>query len=314
MANRLAIGVDIGGTKIASALADEQGNVVETHQALTGVADGPEAVLDRIAQGIQWLLNKAPQPVVGIGLGSPGHVNPVTGTVRGAVNLAWTDVPLCEAIRKRLPVDLPLWLQKDTNAAVLGELYYGAARGYKDVVLIAIGTGLGVGVVVDGRVLLGANFYATDIGHLTLDPMGRQCACGLRGCIEMYVSGKGLLAGVREHRANYPQSLLAQSDAPPTTAIVQAARDGDPLARTVIEEAAVWLGKLFILCGVTLNPALFVVGGGLGLAAADLLLEHATREFLANVQPPIYENVKIVQSQITVSAVGAACLVWESLR
>ncbi len=314
MTNRTAIGVDLGGTKIAFVLIDEQGHVLATHHVPTGVADGADAVLGRIVGGIQFLLERAEQPVAGIGIGSPGHLNPVTGIVHAAVNLYWRDVPLCTAVRQRLPVDIPIWLQKDTNAAVLGELYYGAARGFKDVVLVAIGTGLGVGVVVDGRLLMGSTYYATDIGHLSLDPAGRLCGCGLRGCTEMYVSGNGLLAGVREHKPDYPDSPLARTGQPSTAAILEAARSGDPLARLVLDEAADWLAKIYICCGVILNPALIVVGGGLGLAAADLLLERAERVFRQNVQPMIHENVQIVQSQGTVSAIGAACLVWDGLR
>jgi len=314
MGSQLAIGVDIGGTKIAFVLIDEIGSIVEMYDVMTGASDGTEAVLDRIAHGIRYLLSKAPQQVVGIGIGSPGHVNPLEGTVQNAVNLGWIDVPLCAAIQKRLPIDLPIWLQKDTNAAVLGEINYGAARGCKDVALVAIGTGLGVGAVVGGQIVVGANYYATDMGHLTFDPEGRRCACGLRGCTEMYISGKGLLAGVREHRLYYPQSPLAQADAPTTVSILQAGREGDPLARVVLDEAADWLGKIFICCGSVLNPAMFVVGGGLGLAAADLLLDRAERVFRRNVHLPIYENLQIVLSQITVSAIGAASLVWEALR
>lgn len=314
MASQLAIGVDIGGTKIAFVLIDEQGTVLETHYELTRVSEGVEAALDRIADGIRYLLDKAPQPVAGIGIGSPGFINPQTGTVYYAVNLDWHNVPLIAAIQERLPVQLSIWLQKDTNAAVLGEMYYGAARGYKDVVLVSIGTGLGMGAVVDGHIVVGADYYATDIGHLVLAPGGRLCNCGLHGCIEMYISGNGLLAGVREHRVAYPQSLLARTDGPSTASILQAARDGDPLAQIVIDEAADWLGKIFIVCGAMLNPAIFVLGGGLGLAAADLLLERAEREFRHNVNRTIYENLQIVLSQITVSAIGAACLVWQGLN
>lgn len=314
MGNRLAVGVDLGGTKIAFALIDEAGTIIETHQMLTNVADGPDTVMDRIAEGIQVSLEAARQPVAGIGIGSPGHIDPTKGVVRFATNLGWSQVSLVQGVKERLSVELPIWLQKDTNAAVLGELYYGAVRGCKDVVLIAIGTGLGVGAVVDGRIIMGANTDATDIGHLSLDPTGRLCACGLRGCIETFVSGNGLLAGVREHRAEYPQSVLAGENAPSTAEILQAARDGDPLGQVVLGEAADWLGKIFIVCGVVLNPARFVVGGGLGLAAADLLLERAERVFRSNVHPPIYEKVQIVRSQIAASAVGAACLVWDGTR
>jgi glucokinase len=314
MEHPLALGVDLGGTKIAFVLIDEQGNVLANHQRLTGVPDGPDAIVERMATGIHSLLEQAHQPVAGIGIGSPGHLNPVTGTVHSATNLGWCDVPLVEGLRQRLSIDLPIWLQKDTNAAVLGETYYGAARGCKDVVLVAVGTGLGVGAIVDGRILLGANVHASDIGHLALDPSGRLCTCGLRGCAETYISGNGLVAGVREHRAYYPESPLAQQAAPSTAAILQAARQGDPLAQLVLGEAADWLGKIFIYCGVILNPALFVVSGGLGLAAADLLLERAEREFRRNVLPPISEKIQIVRSEVTDSAIGAACLVWDALR
>ena len=310
MQNQLAIGVDLGGTKIAFVLVDEQGAVRASHQLPTAVNDGVEAVIDRIAHGIQ----QAGYPVIGIGIGSPGHLNPLTGVVHNAVNLGWREVPLVAALQRRLSGNVPIWLQKDTNAALLGELYFGAARDVQDVVLVAIGTGLGVGAVIGGRIVLGANYFATDVGHLSLDPSGRQCACGLRGCIEMYVSGIGIIAGVHEHRAYYPHSKLAQIESPTTDAILKAARDGDPLANVVLNEAADWLGMAFAQCAVVLNPALFVISGGLGLAAADLLLERAEREFRRRVSLPVYQNLRFVQSQITVSAIGAACLVWHALK
>jgi len=314
MEHPLALGVDLGGTKIAFTLIDKQGNVLANHQQLTRVADGYKAVSERMAVGINRLLEQARQPVAGIGIGAPGRLNLVTGNIQDATNLGWGDVPLVEDLRQRINIDLPIWLQKDTNAAVLGETYYGAARGCKDVVLVAIGTGLGVGAIVDGRILSGANTHAADIGHLALDPSGRQCTCGLRGCTEAYISGNGLVAGLREHRVDYPESPLAHEATPSTVAILEAALQGDSLAQHVLGEAADWLGKIFIYCGVILNPALFVISGGLGLAAADLLLERAEREFRRNVLPPISEKVQIVRSVVTNSAIGAACLVWDALQ
>ena len=218
MQNQLAIGVDLGGTKIAFVLVDEQGAVRASHQLPTAVNDGVEAVIDRIAHGIQHLREQAGYPVIGIGIGSPGHLNPLTGVVHNAVNLGWREVPLVAALQRRLSGNVPIWLQKDTNAALLGELYFGAAR------------------------------------------------------------------------------------------------DGDPLANVVLNEAADWLGMAFAQCAVVLNPALFVISGGLGLAAADLLLERAEREFRRRVSLPVYQNLRFVQSQITVSAIGAACLVWHALK
>ncbi len=313
MADQLAIGVDLGGTKIAFVLIDEQGTVVLSSQLPTRPEEGENAVLDRIAQGIAALLGEAGRPVAGIGIGSPGWINLNTGVVVGAVNLRWRNVPLVEGVRQRLAVDLPIWIQKDTNAGALGEMFFGAARGCTDFVYIAIGTGLGLGAVVNGQLIIGSNFYATDIGHLALNPQGRQCACGLRGCVEMYVSGVGLLAGVREHQAAYPQSPLAQREDVTTVEILQQARGGDPLGRRVIDEAADWLGLALIYSGMLLNPALFVIGGGLGHAAWDLLIERAEREFRQRTLFPVHQKARIVRGEITVSAVGAACLVWDQL-
>lgn len=311
MAEPLAIGVDIGGTKLAFVLINRQGESLATYQLPTQVADGTPAILDRIAQGLQVLLDQAPAPVAGIGIGVPGQVDPVEGIVHNAVNLAWTDVPLRDAVARRLSNGLPIWIQKDGNALALGEMVYGAARGCGDFVHVAIGTGLGGGAIANGQLIIGANFNPTEIGHLALNPEGRQCACGLRGCPEMYISGIGLLAGVQEHRAQYPQSALARLDHPSTTDIIQTARAGDPLAGVVFEEAARWLGAILAMCAGILNPAMFVIGGGLGHAASDLLLDGAWRELQRRTLPATYHRLQIVQSQIASSAVGAACLVWQ---
>jgi len=316
MDNPLAIGVDLGGTKIAFCLIDRQGNVLAAHQVATGVNEGDQAVLDRMADGIRTVLVQASAGnVLGIGIGSPGQVDPTAGTVSNAVNLNWEVVLLRAGLQKRLGTNLPIFLQKDTNATLLGELYYGAARNCRDVVLVAVGTGLGVGVITSGQIVVGARHDATDIGHLAIDPQGRLCACGQRGCTEMYVSGVGLLAGIREHCNAYPESPLAQQDAvsPSTADILSAARAGDPLAQIVLDEAADWLGLIFMYCGVILNPAMFILGGGLGLAAADLLLERAKRVFRARSSLRIHEGVDFRLAQLTSNAIGGACLVWHEL-
>ncbi|MCC7446425.1 MAG: ROK family protein [Anaerolineae bacterium] len=311
MAEPLAIGVDIGGTKLAFVLINRQGESLATYQLPTQVSDGTPAVMDRIAQGITTLLDQAHAPVAGIGMGVPGHTNPVEGIVHNAVNLAWRDVPLRDEVARRLSNGLPIWIQKDVNALAVGEMVYGAAQGCSDFVYVAVGTGLGGGAVANGQLVIGANYNPTEIGHLSLNPDGRQCACGLRGCPEMYISGIGLLAGVQEHRAHYPQSALARLEHPSTTDIIQAARAGDPLAVTVFADAARWLGAIMGMCAGVLNPAMFVIGGGLGHAASDLLLNGARRELQRHTLSATYERLEIVMSQIASSAVGAACLVWQ---
>jgi len=307
----LAVGIDIGGTKIALALIDEQGKTLASDQLPTGAAEGVEAVIGRVVQGAESMLRQANAPVAGIGIGAPGHVNPHTGVVRNAVNLGWDDVPLVDKVRQQ--VSVPVWLEKDANALALGEMYFGAARGCQDFVYIAIGTGLGGGAVVNGQVVSGANTNAMEIGHLSFDPDGRQCVCGQRGCVEMYVSGHGMQDGIVEHQPEFPSSVLAQGT--PTTAdLLDAARKGDPLAMAVMNEAGEWLGVMMACCAGLFNPAMFVLAGGLGHACADFVLPVAKNELSRRVLPATLEKLQIVESQVASSAVGAASLVWHNLR
>ncbi len=311
----LAVGVDLGGTKIASALVTEQGEVVAARQTLTQAGEGPKAVLGRVAAEVNALVANAPGRVAGVGIGAPGHVDPRQGVVRNAVNLGWEEAPLASGVRSRLTIDLPVWIEKDTNASTLGEHFFGAARGCDDFVYLSVGSGLGGGVLANGVLVSGANHNASELGHLSLDPNGRQCRCGLRGCAETVVSGSGLLAMTREKLA--AQTLPTHlTDAPDLTTaeVIAAAKAGDALALAALAEVACWLGIVMAACVAVLNPARIVVGGGLALAASDFLLAGAQRELQRRVLASSCERLEIRLSQLTSSAVGAACLVWHADR
>ncbi len=314
MAEELAIGVDIGGTKIGFVLIDKQGQSLATYRLPTNPSEGTEAVLDRVGQGIRFLLKETDRPVAGIGVGYPGYVNPKTGIVQQSSNIGWSEIPLRAAVSQRLDIDFPIWLGIDANASALGEMYFGAARNYQDFVYATIGTGLGGGAVVGGELLLGANSYAMEIGHIALDIHGRRCVCGMRGCPEMYVSGVGLLAGFREHLPDYSQSALAKIAEPSTAQILEAARAQDELALVVMTEATEWLYKVLVCCVSLLNPALLVIGGGLGHAASDFFIQGLKVQILKRTIPMSHKGLEILESQVSNSAVGAACLVWHGLR
>jgi glucokinase len=310
----LAIGVDIGGTKIAFGLVNEQGETLATHRIPTQMADGSDSLLDNIAQGIEYVVGMTQQPIAGIGIGSPGHVDPVAGWVRNAVNLRWQDVALRDEIQRRLKGNIPIYIEKDANAAALGEMYFGAALGCKDFMLIAIGTGLGGGAVVNGQLVNGANAYAMEVGHIGLNLTTRLCKCGLRGCPEMSVSGTGLLAGFRERRVDYPDSPLAAMIEATTEDILHGAQNGDLLATRIIDDAVEGLGTVMACCAALFNPGLFVIGGGLGHAAFDLLYEKTLRQIRERTLLASHEQVQIVRSEVTSSAIGAASLVWHAQR
>lgn len=301
---KTVIGIDIGGTKIDFILMNEQGEILDNHRLPTAPEEGEAAVLNRIAQGIHYFTEK--YSPAGIGIGCPGYIDSVNGIVRQAVNLHWDEVYLVDVVRQRLTVEMPVYLQNDVNAAALGELYFGAAQQDKNVVYAAIGTGLGGAAIVNGAIVNGADGFAMEIGHLVIKPDGRLCRCGLHGCAEMYTSGLGMLAGVHEYGADYPASLLKPDST--TADILTAAKANDPLAQRVLQEAAAALGKLFGMCANFFNPSLIVVGGGMGLAAAEFLFEPARREMQRYTPPASYQNLRIAPSQIERIAVGAACL------
>ncbi len=310
-----AIGIDLGGTKIASALVSDNGTVLASRHSPTDPTKGPGVVLDRIAEEIKALLMGTDGPVAGIGIGAPGNVLPIDGVVKNAVNLGWTEVPIISEIHSRIGLDLPIYLQSDKNACALGEYYFGAAKGCQDFVYMAVGTGLGGGIIANGYLVEGTGWDAGEIGHMSLDPHGRLCACGLRGCAETVVSGPGLITVTREKlvKKSHATSLI-DTPALNTAEILAAGRAGDELAIASINEVGAQLGVVMAVCVAILNPALFVIGGGFGLAAYDFLEPAARLEMVKRVIYVRYCEQQIVRSHLTSSAVGPACLVWENKK
>ncbi len=314
MTDDLAIGVDLGATKIATALVTSQGQVIGSHQVPTVAARGSQAVIDLIGDEINALLANVSGKIAGIGIGTPGTISPSDGVVRNAVNLGWTEVPLVSGVRSKLAVDLPIWIQKDTNASALGEYYFGSARGYPDFVYLSLGSGLGGGVIANGQIINGAGWQSSELGHFSLDTNGRLCACGLRGCAETVVSGPGLLAVTRELLAAgiYPTSLNGSARLSPAS-ILTAAQENDALARAALDEVGRELGIVMAVCVAVLNPAIFVIGGGLGLAAFNQIVPASRRELEQRVTDSSIHDLQIIPSALTSSAIGPSCLVWYNL-
>jgi glucokinase len=307
----LAVGIDLGATKIAAVLIDRNGRTLATRLAPTLSAEGEQAVFERIADLANELIENAQQPVEGVGIGTPGRVNPSDGIVYGAVNLGWEGVDLSAGVRSRLPQGLPVWVAKDANASALGEYYFGAARGIDDFVYLGVGSGLGSGFMAHGHLVVGSAWIAGDLGHLSLDPHGLPCKCGLRGCSETILSGPGLVNCARRNldQGRMPTRLRAGEELT-STSILEAAQTGDALALAALEEVGRCLGIMLAICVTTINPAMIVIGGGLGLAAFDYLAPAASAELAQRALRQRWQNTAIVPSKIANSAAGAACLVW----
>ena len=308
---QFAIGIDIGGTKIASALLSEMGEVMQSSQMPTLIEEGTEAVLDKIAHQILDLARLSPGNLAGVGIGSPGKVDSDHGVVYNAVNLGWEEVHLTEEIASRVKRSLPIWVQKDANLSALGEQYFGAGQGLRDFVYLGIGSGLGAGLISDSRLITGSNWYAADVGHLSVNPDGPLCVCGGRGCAETVASGPGLVRVTQQMLVNSPTNTLLSNGVELTpTDILAAARQNDGLALKALAEVGRVVGIIMSACTVILNPSRIVVGGGLGLAGYDFIIPAARQELMRRTIPESRALLEILPSQVESPAIGAASLVW----
>lgn len=310
---QLAIGVDVGATKIAAVLADDSGTTLLKTQCPTEANRGATAVIETVGDIIQDLLNRSPGNVTGIGIDTPGQVNPADGIVRGATNLGWEEVNLVHSLQSYLQLSMPIFVIRDAYAEILGEAYLGSGQGIKDLVYLGLGSGLGGGAMSNGRLICGSTLNASEIGHLSLDRNGRLCKCGLYGCAETIVSGNGIVATTRQwmQTENWATTLR---DAPDLSAadIIRAAEKDDDLATAVMHKAAQWLGQIIAAYAIILNPLRIIIGGGFGKAAFPLLIPGVKEELRKRALGMNWQQLQILPSTISSSALGASCLVWHS--
>lgn len=304
----LAIGVDIGGTKIAFALVDCTGKVIYRHRIPTAPHEGRDSVIQRIIAGIQHLEAQTDSPIIGVGIGNPGLVDADNGLVISAVHLGWENEPIQQLIQAGLNDRYPVYIENDVRALAMGEHTFGVAQGHSNFVYIALGTGLGDATMVDGRMVNGAHFAAMELGHMATVPNGRKCICGRYGCLDMYLSGVGLVEAVKEHRHKHPESPLAQLDTPTSQDVIHYMSQHDPLAEIIRQEVLHWMKQLLMWVGGVLDTGLFVIGGGTGHAILPFIhseLQTYLGEHLVSRQIP-----PVKASTMDDSAVGASSLVW----
>jgi glucokinase len=278
----LTVGVDVGGTSVRAGVVDADGAVLDTARAPT--PSGEEPLEDAITAAVAEVADR--HPVSAVGLAVAGFVAPDRRTVRFAPHLAWRHAPVAERISER--VGMPVVLEHDANAAALAEHRFGAGRGAKIAVLVALGTGIGGALLLDGQVFRGAHGVAPELGHLRLVPNGRPCPCGKNGCWERYCSGTALSTTAVELLARHPgvSTVLAREAAGDSRAVTGrrvagAARDGDPLAQRAVADLARWLGEGLALVADVYDPEVVVIGGGVS-ESAPLFLDDA-RERYASV-------------------------------
>jgi glucokinase len=268
----LAIGVDVGGTKVAAGVVDPAGQLLASTRRETPSHDVTK-VEDAIVDGVRELT--ASYDVAAIGVGAAGFVDSRRSMVLFAPNLAWRETPLRAALEQRL--GLPTVVENDANAAAWGEARFGAGRGEDHVVVLTVGTGIGGGIVLDGHLLRGRFGVAAEIGHLNIVPDGRRCGCGLQGCWEQYASGRALVQEAQEQASASPamaKELLAMAGGSPEAItgpmVTKAAQAGDVAALGCFDELGRWLGRGMAQLAAILDPGVFVIGGGVSSAGALL--------------------------------------------
>jgi glucokinase len=276
----LTIGVDIGGTKVAAGVVDARGTILATTRRDTPAED-PTQTADVIADAVRELV--ACHDAAAIGLGAAGFVDAERSKVMFAPNLAWRDEPLRAAIEQR--VGLPAVVENDANAAAWAEARFGAGRGEDSVVVITVGTGIGGGIVVDGRLVRGRFGVAAEIGHINVVPDGRRCGCGLQGCWEQYASGRALVHEAYEVASASPATAVellrlagGQPEGITGPIVTQAAQAGDVAALQCFDEVGRWLGRGMAQLAAILDPGVFIIGGGVS-RAGELLREPAVRSY-----------------------------------
>lgn len=314
----MTIGIDVGGTKVAAGVVDGQG-VIHALLRRDTPSDDPTKTEDVIAEVVRELAGA--HDVRAIGIGAAGFVDADRRTVLFAPNLAWRSEPLADAVEARC--GLPTVVENDANAAAWGEARFGAGRTGNAVVVLTVGTGIGGGIVVNGDLYRGRFGVAAELGHLNVEPRGRRCGCGGRGCWERYASGRALVREAQEIAGVTPAiaaSLLeragGRAEAITGPHITEAARAGDPAALECFRVVGTWLGHGMADIAAFFDPDVFIIGGGV-CEAGELLRAPAAEEFENRLTGRAYRplaEVRLAELGANAGIVGAADLARRQYR
>lgn len=315
---KVVAGVDIGGTNTRFGLVDEKGKVLSENNFETTDYPKINDFVQALTAGIKKLTaaNKE-YKLMGIGIGAP-DANYHRGTIEHAPNLAWKGiVPLADLIKKK--INVPVVVTNDANAAAMGEMIFGVAKKMKDFIVLTLGTGLGSGIVIDGKMVYGHTGFAGELGHMTVVPGGRVCGCGRKGCFEAYASATGLVRTVIELMSEMRDESPLR-DIPPSKLtskkVAEAAAKKDPIAVKAMSKTAEILGFGIINSIVFSSPEAIILFGG--LANAGEMLFAPTRKYLKeNNYVLMKDTVKILASGIPESkgaVMGSAALIWNDLK
>ena len=310
------VGMDIGGTNTVFGIVDQDGNVVCQDSVKTKAYPIIEDYVNAIGEKLDVLIESVggKDKINGMGVGAPNG-NYYTDNIEFAPNLSWKGiVPLAKLFGERIGV--PCKLTNDANAAAIGEMTYGAAKGMKHFIMITLGTGVGSGIVIDGKLVYGHDGFAGELGHVIAVPDGRLCGCGRKGCLETYCSATGIVRTAKEILTssydpsmlrNIPESELTSKD------IFDCAMAGDAVAKDIFQKTGELLGKSLANFTAFSSPEAFIIFGGLA-KAGDLIFKPVKEAMEENMLAVFKNKVKVLPSQLKdadAAVLGASALGWE---
>lgn len=301
-------GVDVGGTTVKIGLFSGDGKLEEKYEIATDKSDQGAHIIEHIAAKLDEIIAEKSYGILdcmGVGIGLPGPVD--RGMILGCVNLGWGIFSIVEEFSKAFH-NVPVYAGNDANTAALGEYVAGAGKGMKNMMMVTLGTGVGGGIIIDGRILEGANGGAGEIGHIPVNPQEQDiCGCGKKGCLEQYASATGIVRVAEKLRKETGNTALPAGCT--AKQVFDYAKEGDELAMQAVEELGRYLGLALASCACVLNPEGIVIGGGVS-RAGKILLDVTEKNFQTYVFKPC-RNVKFCLAELGNDAgiYGAAAMV-----
>ncbi|MCH1641832.1 ROK family glucokinase [Paenibacillus timonensis] len=316
MSDKIYIGVDLGGTAVKVGICNEEGQLLHTYEGPTEVDKGADTIVANIEKYVRRVVEESPfawEQVAGVGAGVAGFTNVREGIIILAPNVGLKDFPIREILEKRL--GKPIKIDNDANVAALGEAWGGAGKGIENCVCYTLGTGVGGGIIINGKIYQGFSGMAGELGHMSVVPdlEAIGCGCGQMGCLETVSSATGIIRMAKDAVARGDRTSLAHVENIMAKDVFDAAKAGDEAAIRIVNRAAFYLGKSMAAVAVVLNPELFIVGGGVS-KAGDILFNEVRSVFAKLTPEPVQRGMQIVPATLGNDAgmVGAAGLFLRS--
>lgn len=306
--DQLFIGVDLGGTKIYTAISDKTGRILAEHVVLTEASKGPEQVVNKIIYSIKKVSeNFDKECIKGIGIGSPGPLDVKNGLIVSPPNLPIRNFNIVEAIQNEF--EIPTFLDNDANAATLGEYIFGAGQGCENMIYITASTGVGGGAILNGKLYRGSTSNALEIGHSTVHPKGRPCGCGNCGCVESMSSGIYIEKMAKESVNSSQVTSLKNYETVTAKEVFTEAKNGDEVANQILSETLTYLGIAVANCANIFDPNKIVIGGGI-TNGGEIVFEKINEQMQKRCLTPIRQNCKVEKAQLGTKAgvIGAIAL------